>query len=49
MNVLWLSAPFRKDDIMTNKDAVWVYTENEEQTGGGETVEFMRSTENCHP
>ena len=49
MNVLWLSAPYRKDDIITNKDAVWVYTENEEQTGGGETVEFMRSTENCHP
>ena len=38
-----------KDDIITNKDAVWVYTENEEQTGGGETIEFMRSIENCHP
>ena len=49
MNVLWLSAPYRKDDIITNKDAVWVYTENEEQTGGGETIEFMRSIENCHP
>jgi len=49
MNVLWLSAPYRKDDIMSNRDAVWVYTENEEQKGGGEVVEFMRSTENCHP
>ena len=49
MNVLWLSAPYRKDDIMANKDAVWVYTENEEQNGGGEITEFMRSAENCHP
>ena len=49
MNVLWLSAPYRKDDIMANKDAVWVYTENEEQHGGGEITEFMRSAENCHP
>ena len=49
MNVLWLSAPYRKDDIIANRDAVWVYTENEEQNGGGEITEFMRSTENCHP
>ena len=49
MNVLWLSSPFRKDDILTNKDAVWVYTENELREGGGEMREFMRSTENCHP
>ena len=49
MNVLWVSAPYRKDDIRANKDAIWVYTENEEQTGGGEVTEFMRSTENCHP
>ena len=49
MNVLWLSAPYRKDDIIANRDAVWVYTENEEQNGGGEITEFMRSAENCHP
>ena len=49
MNVLWLSAPYRKDDIIANRDAVWVYTENEEQNGGGEITEFMRSTVNCHP
>ncbi len=49
MNVLWLSSPFRKDDILTNKDAVWVYTENELREGGGEMREFMRSAENCHP
>ena len=49
MNVLWLSSPFRKDDILTNKDAVWVYTENELREGGGEMREFMRSSENCHP
>ena len=49
MNVLWLSATYRKDDIIANRDAVWVYTENEEQNGGGEITEFMRSTENCHP
>ena len=49
MNVLWLSAPYRKADIIANRDAVWVYTENEEQNGGGEITEFMRSTENCHP
>jgi len=49
MNVLWLSSPFRKDDILTNKDAVWVYTENELREGGGEMREFMRGAENCHP
>jgi hypothetical protein len=49
MNILWLSSPFRKDDIMTNKDAIWVYTDNELREGGGEMVEFMRGTENCHP
>ena len=49
MKVIWFSAPYRKDDIMANKDAVWVYTENEEQNGGGEITEFMRSAENCHP
>ena len=49
MNVLWLSSPFRKDDILTNNDAVWVYTENELREGGGEMREFMRSAENCHP
>ena len=42
MNVLWLSSPFRKDDILTNKDAVWVYTENELREGGGEMREFIR-------
>ncbi len=49
MNVLWLSAPYRKDDIVSNKGAVWVYTENQERRGGGELIEFMRSNENCHP
>ena len=49
MNVLLLSSPFRKDDILTNKDAVWVYTDNELREGGGEMLEFMRSNENCHP
>ena len=49
MNVLWLSHPFKMDDILTNKDAIWVYTDNELREGGGEMVEFMRKTENCHP
>jgi len=49
MNILWLSSPFRKDDIKTNQDAIWVYTDNELREGGGEIREFMRSNENCHP
>lgn len=49
MNVLWLSHPFKIDDIQTNTDAVWVYTDNELREGGGEMFEFMRKTENCHP
>ena len=48
MNVLWLTSPFKKDDILTNKDTVWVYTENMLREGGGEEVEWMRSNENCH-
>ena len=49
MNILWLSHPFRKDDITSIRDAVWVYTDNELQEGGGEMREFMRGNENCHP
>ena len=49
MNILCLSSPFRKDDIKTNQDAIWVYTDNELREGGGEIREFMRSNENCHP
>ena len=48
MNILWLSHPFRKDDIVSNRDAVWVYTDNELREGGGEMKEFMRGVENCH-
>ena len=48
MNILWLSHPFRKDDIVSNRDAVWVYTDNELREGGGEMKEFMRGIENCH-
>ena len=35
MNVLWLSHPFIKDDIISNRDAIWIYTENELREGGG--------------
>ena len=49
MNILWLTHPFRKDDITSNRDAIWVYTDNELQEGGGEMREFMRGNENCHP
>ena len=48
MNILWLSHPFRKDDIVSNRDAVWGYTDNELREGGGEMKEFMRGIENCH-
>jgi len=48
MNVLWLTSPFKKEDVLTNKDTVWVYTENMLREGGGEEVEWMRSNENCH-
>ena len=48
MNVLWLTSSFKKDDILTNKDTVWVYTENMLREGGGEEVEWMRNNDNCH-
>ena len=48
MNVLWLTSPFKKEDILSNKDVVWVYTENELKKGGGEMMEWMRSNEDCH-
>ena len=48
MNVLWLTSPFKKEDILSNKDAVWVYTENALKRGGGEMIEWMRSNDNCH-
>ena len=48
MNVLWLTPPFKKEDILSNKDVVWVYTENELKKGGGEIVEWMRNNDNCH-
>ncbi len=48
MNVLWLSHPFIKDDIISNRDAIWIYTDNELREGGGEMKEFMRANENCH-
>ena len=48
MNVLWLTSPFKKEDVLTNKDTVWVYTENMLREGGGEEVEWMRNNDNCH-
>ena len=48
MNVLWLTPPFKKEDILSNKDATWVYTENALKKGGGEMMEWMRSNDNCH-
>jgi hypothetical protein len=48
MNVLWLTSPFKKDDISTNKDTIWVFTDNESKKGGGEMKEWMRSSDNCH-
>ena len=48
MNVLWLTSPFKKDDILTNKDTIWVFTESENKKGGGEMKEWMRSNDNCH-
>ena len=48
MNVLWLTSPFKKEDILSNKDAVWVYTENALKKGGGEMMEWMRGNDNCH-
>lgn len=48
MNVLWLTSPFKKEDILSNKDAVWVYTENVFKKGGGEMMEWVRGNDNCH-
>ena len=48
MNVLWLTPPFKKEDILSNKDATWVYTENALKKGGGEMMEWMRGNDNCH-
>ena len=48
MNVLWLTPPFKKEDILSNKDAVWIYTENELKKGGGEMMEWMRGNDSCH-
>ena len=48
MNVLWLTPPFKKEDILSNKDAVWVYTENALKKGGGEMMEWVRGNDNCH-
>ena len=48
MNILWLTSPFKKDDILTNKDTVWVYTENMLREGGGEEIEWRRNNDNCH-
>ena len=48
MNVLWLTSPIKKEDVLTNKDTVWVYTENMLREGGREEVEWMRNNDNCH-
>ena len=47
MNILWLTSPFRTEDILTNYDVIWVYTENEKREGGGSLRNWMRSSDKC--
>ena len=49
MNILWLTSPFRTEDILTNYDVIWVYTENEKREGGGSLRNWMRSSDKCMP
>ena len=49
MNILWLTSPFKTEDILSNDDVIWVYTENEKKEGGGSLQTWMRSSDKCMP